>query len=125
MNMSLKRLLDLPTKVILLLVMAGGILGWQPVAAIAQNQPSSSDPLQDFKKTDGYDPFSSTGGNGVTPGFFEFVHQAIQGAPSQTEFQSGQGENLDSAAANFRAKQQELLKQQPATTPTPAPALPQ
>lgn len=59
------------------------------------------------------DPFSNPSGSttGVN-GIFDLIHQATLGSGKNSEeFRAEQGENLDEAAQDFRAKQKMLLEQ--------------
>jgi hypothetical protein len=128
MKTIVKRVLLFAGSGVFALTSAGVILSSHPQIASAQPESGSVDPLQDFNKPDGYDPFSSTGGSGVAPGFFGLVHKAIQGSPPPENLESAQGKDLEDATANFRAQQQQRLQQQstaqqPAVEPLP-PATP-
>ncbi len=62
------------------------------------------------------DPFSGTGGDSrpFTP--FDFIHRAnLGGSVDMRQFMQQQDENLNDAAAQFRARQLELLRQDPET----------
>jgi hypothetical protein len=85
-------------------------------------QTTTPQPLSDLQNSgNSADPFSRSQTGGQT-GVFNLIHQAIQ-KPSQSpeEFSTSQQENLDSAAAEFRAKQLEMLQRPPAQ-PQTAPA---
>jgi len=72
------------------------------------------------------DPFSNRG-NSQSNGIFDLIHRAMQsGSVSNDDFRTEQNDNLDSATAEFRAKQLERLRNQqrqqttPETSTTPA-----
>lgn len=100
------------------------MFGFLASPVLAQNQTGSSQTVQDFITKDTTDPFSASGGAGVTPGLFDIVHRAMQGGPSQEEFTTGQAESLDAATADFRTRQQQLLKNQQQTPPGAAATTP-
>jgi hypothetical protein len=107
---------------LILPVLAGSVWVFSGSEVLAQSE--SVQPLQDFQKRDGYDPFSPDGGSSVTPGFFNLLHQVQQGPlPSAEEVTSGQDENLQIQAEAFREQQKQKLKQLPdpsnPSTPTP------
>jgi hypothetical protein len=106
-------------------VALGFCIGLQPNAT--QAQTSTVQPLEDFQTRDNRDPFSSSGGSGVTPGLYQILHKAIQNnGVSQEEFTSDNDKNLNDAAAVFRARQQNMLQQtqQPgSSSSSPAPNL--
>jgi len=76
-----------------------------------------------FPNADGSsDPFSNRG-EGQASGVMDLIHRAMQGSSKgAAEFNAEQGASLDSAAAQFRAKQQELLRQ--SSPPSVAPVVP-
>lgn len=92
-------------------------------ASLAQVS-TSAQPLQDFQNQDQpADPFSNRGNNQIN-GVMDMIHRAVLGpSRSPEEFNAEQQENLNSAAAEFRARQMERLRgQTPAATTTPATA---
>jgi hypothetical protein len=101
------------------------MLGWgSSVSAQAVNnaQPLSQ-PLNGngFPNADGSaDPFSNRGGN-QSSGVMGLIHRALQGqSKGADEFNAEQQQSLDSEAAQFRAKQQTLLRQGAAAPTVPA-----
>jgi hypothetical protein len=81
-------------------------------------QVTNLKPLEEFQNPDGKaDPFSSRG-SGQASGVMDLIQRAIL-APSKNseEFIAEQQENLDAATAEFRARQKERLRQQPAAVP--------
>jgi hypothetical protein len=99
--------------------------------AQAQAQPTNdqANPLTDFQNPNGAaDPFNNRGGD-ANSSMLQLMQRLMQqGSTSPTEFRAAQQENLNDAAAMFRAKQQARLKQQqglqPAATPAVAPVAP-
>jgi hypothetical protein len=93
-------------------VALGFCIGLQPNATYAQTQTGTVQPLEDFQTRDNRDPFSSSGGSGVTPGLYQILHKAIQNnGLSEEELTSNNDKNLNDAAAAFRARQQSVLQQ--------------
>lgn len=84
----------------------------------ATAQEATTTPQQIFEDQN-RDPFSNRGGD-QAGGVMDLVHRAMQaGSLSNEDFYNQQKENLDSAAADFRAAQQRRLNGQPSTPPTP------
>lgn len=90
-------------------------------------QSLDRDPSQDFQRQDNNDAVYGSG-TGQNFSVFDMIHRANLGNNRSIEdFSVEQGENLDSAAAEFRAKQRERLQIQqnqadpgnPATTVNP------
>ncbi len=98
-----------------LLAIALSILGtptlFLPESTLAQvNGSSSANPLQDFQTKDSSDPFSDRGG-GLN--VLDLIHRSQLGnLRSLEDFSAEQHQNLNDAAAEFRAKQRQLLQQQ-------------
>lgn len=96
-----------------------------PSAASAQ-QAGSAQPQQIFQDQQNRDPFSGRG-NDQAGGVMDLVHRAMQaGSLSSEDFYGQQKENLDSAAASFRAAQKQRLTDSqtaPVAAPTTAPPL--
>lgn len=73
------------------------------------------------------DPFSSRG-SGQMNGLFDLIHRANFGSGrSLSDFRQDQQESIDSAASDFRSRQQMLLQQQSpseATVPAATPVNP-
>lgn len=87
-----------------------------PESAVAQ--VGTVNPLDDFKPQDNRDPFSNTGNS--QGGMLDIIHRANLGnSRSINDYSQEQQENLNSAAAVFRAKQLERLRTT-GTTPTNA-----
>jgi hypothetical protein len=118
------RVLKFLSPAIVLLGM-GSWMALPPQSVLAQTQTDNVQPLQDFQRKDGFDPFSTTGGSGVTPGLFDMVHRAMQSSSGFGEDNSPQPEDLDAATANFRKQQSQLLQQQQPPQPVTAPTPPQ
>lgn len=84
---------------------------------------TNAQPLQDlFPTKDNTDPFSSRGDGSAV---FDLIHRANLG-PSRSleDFSSEQQKNLTDAAAQFRAKQRQILQQQAPTQPSDGIILP-
>lgn len=100
-----------------------GLVVLSPQVTIAQQFPATNAaPLQEFKPQDGpTDPFNSRGSNGAS-GMMDIIHRAQMGTlKDMSVFTEEQRSNIDDQAAQFRAKQQELLQQpiQPAAVSVP------
>jgi hypothetical protein len=90
---------------------AGAAVVFLPQPTWAQNSSgaNSAAPLQDLQTQDNTDPFSSRGGMGV----LDLIHRSQLGVSRDlNEFSLEQRQNLNDAAAEFRAKQRQLLEQQ-------------
>ena len=110
-----------PTQLTLGLVAAIGFIAGSSHLASAQ-QAAVAQPQQIFQDQQNRDPFSSRGGD-QAGGVMDLVHRAIQaGSLSNEDFSSQQQENLDSAAADFRAAQQRRLGGSQTTKPVTAPS---
>ncbi|MCS6813932.1 MAG: hypothetical protein NZ772_10250 [Cyanobacteria bacterium] len=73
---------------------------------------TTQQPLEEFTRPQeaGRDPFGSRNGGA---GFFDLIHRAnLGGLKNSAEFRQEQRQNIDNAAADFRARQLELLRQQ-------------
>ena len=93
-----------------------------PQAIFAQ---TAVQPLEDFQNKDGgTDLFSDRSGNGASS-LFNLMHRAaFSGMRSADDYGAEQQQNLNDAAAQFRALQLKRLKQQPSApaSSTSAPA---
>lgn len=80
------------------------------------------EPLQDFDSEQNTDPFSSKDDGNGFGGVFDLMHRAQMGSMlNSDELSNQQNENLDAAAAQFRARQRQRLQgQQQATPANPA-----
>lgn len=77
-------------------------------------QLTEADQLQNFQMQDNRNPFSSRTDGGQSFSVFDMIHRANLGnSRSLNEFTQDQQQNLDDAAAQFRAKQRERLQQAP------------
>jgi hypothetical protein len=94
-----------------------------PQATLAQTA-GAVQPLEDFQTKDGgSDIFSDRSGNGAS-GLFDLMHRAaFGGMRSADDFGAEQQQNLNDAAAQFRAQQLQRLKQ-PQNTPGSLPTAP-
>lgn len=94
-----------------------------PQATLAQTA-GAVQPLEDFQTKDGgSDLFSDRSGNGAS-GLFDLMHRAaFGGMRSADDFGAEQQQNLNDAAAQFRAQQLQRLKQ-PQNTPGSLPTAP-
>ncbi|MBV8885854.1 MAG: hypothetical protein JO235_17915 [Chroococcidiopsidaceae cyanobacterium CP_BM_RX_35] len=84
--------------------------------------PASVDPLQDFRNPDrSSDPFARSN-QGDNFGVMDLLRNAIKNSNRGTDgFSAGdQDTNLNSATDQFRAKQQQLLRQQTPSAPSSA-----
>lgn len=85
-------------------------------------QVGNPNPIQDLdteRQTD--DPFSAQNNEGGSYGVFDLIHRATLGNNRDlNEYATEQNQNLDAAAAAFRAKQRQLIQQpNSAVNPTP------
>ena len=108
------------------IVAAAGLVALGLVSSVSAQAVNNSQPLSGsgFGNSDGSsDPFSSRGDQ--SSGVMGLIHRAMQGqTKGADEFRAEQDESLDSAAAQFRARQQELLKQNAGTSVVPVAPLP-
>jgi hypothetical protein len=122
--MNTTRLLSRTLTVFGVLTAAGMMLSFS-YPAIAQ-QTGAGSLLDTPQSGDGFssDPFSGNGSNQVN-GVFNIINRAIL-APttSQSDFFQQQQENLGQEAADFRARQQELLRQDSSQQPSSTPSTP-
>jgi hypothetical protein len=80
-------------------------------------QTTSVNPLEDLNSEQSSDPFSRTN-EANSFGLFDLIHRANLGSgPNVEEYSSQQDESLNTAAAEFRKKQQERLRVQQQATP--------
>lgn len=100
-----------------------------PATAQLSNPNTSADPAQGLGRDTSSDLLSG-GENGGISSMMDLIHRANMGEiPSSGEFQQDQRSRITTQAEQFRARQQELLRQQqqgssaPALTP-PSPANP-
>ncbi|OLP16001.1 hypothetical protein BST81_23365 [Leptolyngbya sp. 'hensonii'] len=94
------------------LIMGTGLILPFSSSLLAQSTPGSQ-PLQDFKPQEENRDIFSGKGAGQNSGLFDFIHRANMGnIRSNTEFQADTTQNLNDAAAQFRAQQLRLLQQQ-------------
>ncbi|KAM3091814.1 hypothetical protein ACKFKG_24065 [Phormidesmis sp. 146-35] len=89
----------------------------------AQTAPATTT-IDPFKDTQSSDALSNLFNNrsdstGATTGVFDLI-QRITSGTNQGDFRAQQQQNLDDAAAQFRAQQQKLLRQQPIAPSTQA-----
>ena len=120
------------TRIYLGLCVSIGLTAFASQSVLAQTattplQGTTVNPLQDFQQQDNPDPFSERGSS-QSNGIFDLIHRAVLG-PSRglDEYSTEQRDNLNTAAAEFRAKQQQLLQNPGQTTPaavTPATVTP-
>ncbi len=100
--------------IVLGLLAAIGLVVSVSSAASAQEVATPQQIFQDQNR----DPFSNRGGD-QAGGVTDLIHRAMQaGSLSNEDFYDQQKENLDSAAAEFRAAQQKRLISQPSATPS-------
>lgn len=94
-----------------------------PLPAIAQSQ-SEADSLRDMRTLDDPDPFGGNAGTG-TSGAMDLIQRILlNNGRSLNEFDRDQAEQLDDAAAEFRRRQQQEIRdrESPGDRPTPADA---
>ncbi|OCQ94641.1 hypothetical protein BCD67_03990 [Oscillatoriales cyanobacterium USR001] len=98
-------------RMVLAALSAVGAVCFLPQPSWAQNSgaTNSAAPLQDLQTQDNTDPFTGRGGMGV----FDLIHRSQLGLGRDiNEFTLEQHQNLTDAAAQFRAKQRQLIEQQ-------------
>jgi hypothetical protein len=103
----------------------------QPTFAQTAPAATTVDPFKDTQSSDALSNLfnNRSDSSGATSGVFDLI-QRLTGGTNQGDFQAQQQQNLDDAAAQFRAKQQQLLRPQqgvpastqavPAVTTSPA-----
>lgn len=87
----------------------------------AQNAPAATvDPFKDTQSSDALSNLfnNRNDGSGATTSVLDLI-QRITGGTNQVDFQAQQQQNLDDAAAQFRIRQQQLLRQQPIAPASP------
>ena len=113
-----------PTQLMLGLTAAIGLMVSVAHSASAQQAAGAAQPQQIFQDQQNRDPFSSRGSD-QSGGVMDLVHRAMQaGSLSNEDFYDQQKENVDSAAADFRAAQQRRLNGTPASAPSAASSTP-
>jgi hypothetical protein len=81
-------------------------------------QTTTPQPLDNPQSADRSDIFSNRGGNQST-NMLDIIHRALQGqSRSAEDYDSEQRDNLNDAAAQFRARQKLLLQNQPGGAPS-------
>jgi hypothetical protein len=106
-----------PTQLMLGFMAAIGLMVSVAHSASAQQAADVPQPQQIFQDQQNRDPFSGRGSD-QAGGVMDLVHRAMQaGSLSNEDFYNQQTENLDSAAADFRAAQQQRLNGTPANKP--------
>jgi hypothetical protein len=81
-------------------------------------QTTNVNPLEDLNSEQSSDPFSRTNEDNSF-GIFDLIHRANLGSGrSIDDYTSEQDQSLNTAAAEFRKKQQERLRVQQQATPT-------
>ncbi|XGV98970.1 MAG: hypothetical protein ACAF41_08505 [Leptolyngbya sp. BL-A-14] len=104
-----------PRNIALLLLASIGLVVGLSRTALA-DETTVAQPQQIFEDQQSRDPFSGRG-NDQVGGVMDLIHRAQQaGSLSSEDFLSEQQENLNSAAAAFRAAQQKRLNS-PQTAP--------
>ncbi len=90
--------------------------------SFAQTSGSAADLLKSPDQGDALNNLFNNRGDGSTTGLMQLLQRIGSPSADPAAFQAQQRENLDAAAAEFRAKQRQLLKQQ--GQPQVAPAAP-
>jgi predicted PolB exonuclease-like 3'-5' exonuclease len=92
------------------------VLGLPQIGVAQTSDRGNVQPIEDFRLDNERDPF--TGGDNSGFDMFELIHRANLGSSRSTsEFMLEQDENLNDEAANFRARQRELMQQQQQSAP--------
>lgn len=100
--------------------LATTVVGFVSLPTMAQTARPA--PLEDLQTKDGSDFFNGRG-NGQTGGVMNFIQNAIIGTPrSMDEFTAEQKENFNDAAAQFRKRQAEQIRQQQTQNSPTSPA---
>ena len=95
------------------------LLGASLAALIAQPsiaQVTNVDPFKDTQSKDGLSDIFSNRNDGSSSGVFELMQRIIRGGTNPADFQAQQQQNLDDAAAQFRAQQRQRIQEQPPQT---------
>lgn len=102
-----------------LLLGAGSLSLLLSQPSLAQ-QTTYADPLQSTETQNSTNPFYNPGNEDSMDTMFDMIHRAQLGpSRSMEEYASDQQNSLDAAAAEFRARQQQMLQQpNPAVTTT-------
>ncbi|KAM3100489.1 hypothetical protein ACKFKF_11760 [Phormidesmis sp. 146-12] len=110
------------TKLTIVGLMSLGIVAIaQPIFAQTAPAATTIDPFKDTQSSDALSNLfnNRSDSTGATTGVFDLI-QRITSGTNQGDFRAQQQQNLDDAAAQFRAQQQKLLRQQPIAPSTQA-----
>jgi len=90
----------------------------------ADDAPRQVNPLDEFNSQQSNDPFSSR--NDSSLGMMDLIRRVTTNTRSWDDYTTDQNESLNSAAAQFRARQRQLIQnQQQPTTPSNGTTVPQ
>lgn len=98
---------------------AAGVLAQPTVAQVTNPQVTNVDPFADTQANDGLSGLFNNRNDGSTSSVFDLMQRIMSGGANSADFQAQQQQNLNDAAAEFRAKQQQLLRGQQGVAPTP------
>ena len=88
-------------------------------------QVTNIDPFKDTQSKDGLSDIFSNRNDGSTTGVFDLIQRIVRGGTNPADFQEQQQQNLDDAAAQFRAQQRQRIQgQQPQTVPSTTQVVP-
>ncbi len=85
-------------------------------------QVTNVDPFKDTQSKDGLSDIFSNRNDGSTSSVFDLMQRIIRGGTNPADFKAQQQQNLDDAAAQFRAQQRQRIQGQP---PQTVPSTPQ
>ncbi len=99
------------------------VVGLGMVSLIAQPsiaQVTSVDPFSDTQSKDGLSDIFSNRSDGSSTSVLNLIQRLSTGGTNPADFQAQQQQNLDDAAAQFRAQQRQRIQGQPSSV-APAP----
>ncbi len=78
-------------------------------------QVTNVDPFKDTQSKDGLSDIFSNRNDGSTTGVLDLIQRVIRGGTNSGDFQAEQQQNLDDAAARFKAQQRQRIQGQPSS----------
>ncbi len=104
------------------------VVGLGMVSLIAQPsiaQVTSVDPFSDTQSKDGLSDIFSNRSDGSSTSVLNLIQRLSTGGTNPADFQAQQQQNINDAAAQFRAQQRQRIQGQPSSvTPAPIQVLP-
>jgi len=84
-----------------------------PQPSWAQNTTTNANPLEDLNPQENTNPFSARDQGQAMNGIMDLMHRAQMGnIRSSSEYSTEQNQNLNDAAAKFRQRQLEMIRNQ-------------